>query len=114
MGKKGIRLRDSFGVIYFTDSKQSNGDISRTIGTVNWFRCNATHRETELIDRVYDVPQFKFDYVLRVRMRTLEASFLKKGSIVYVDKASAFDYFKVTSIVEDSNRTARIFVVAAD
>lgn len=111
---KRTRLRDSFGVISYTDSKLPNGDISRTINGIQNYRCNATHRDTELIDRVYDVPQFKFEYVLRMRIETLYASLIEKGSIVTVSKANTIDRFQVTGIVEDSDRKARVFVTAAD
>lgn len=113
MARKKNRLRDQISVIQFSEVKQPNGDIGRTQTSSTPYRCNATHRDTELIDRVYDVPQFKFDYVLRMRLETVKAAQIENGTNLTVNNIQS-DLFQVVQIIEDSDRTARVFVVATN
>lgn len=114
MAKKRNSLRDQIAVVNFTEVKQPNGDIERTTVDSPPFRCNATHRDTELIDRIYDAPQVKFDYVLRMRKASVLTAGMKMGTIITIPSVADSGLFQVTQIINDSDRKTRVFVVSTN
>lgn len=113
MSKKRNRLRDSYTIRTVTSNKQPNGDLVETIDSESTFRCSAIARESVLIDRTYEVPQVEFDYVLEVRKETLVASGVGKASRMTISKTGSTVY-QVTAILNDTLRTAQIFIDATD
>ena len=113
MSKKRNRLRDSYTIRTVTSNKQPNGDLVETIDSESTYRCTAIHRESVLIDRIYEVPQVEFDYLLEVRSETLLASGIGKASRLTISKSGTTVY-QVTEIINDTLRKSKVFVSATD
>ena len=113
MKKRSTRLKDSVTVISYIKVKQPNGDIVESLSDSNIYRCNATDSGTELEDRVYDVPQFKFDYVLRMRPKTVQLGGFTKATRVQISPEGTLE-FQVTRIIKKNDKEWLVYVNATD